>query len=79
MKTEVDKLDLKKLVLVPVDLSKQSDEIRNDLVKKAVYDKLAAKVNIIDTNDFVLKTKAELENKIPDVSNLTTTNGKQNT
>ena len=62
MKTEVDKLDLKKLVLVPVDLSKQSDEIRNDLVKKAVYDKLAAKVNIIDTNDFVLKTKAELEN-----------------
>ena len=79
MKTEVDKLDLKKLVLVPVDLSKQSDEIRNDLVKKAVYDKLAAKVNITDTNDFVLKTKAELENKIPDVSNLTTTNGKQNT
>ena len=79
MKTAVDKLDLKKLVLVPVDLSKQSDEIRNDLVKKAVYDKLAAKVNIIDTNDFVLKTKAELENKIPDVSNLTTTNGKQNT
>ena len=60
-------------------MSKQSDVIRNDLVKKAVYDKLAAKVNNIDTSDFVLKTKAELENKIPDVSNLATTNGKQNT
>ena len=39
------------------------------------YDKLVAKVNNIDTSDFVLKTKynidkTELENKIPDVSNL---------
>ena len=36
---------------------------------------MAAKVNNIDTSDFVLKTKyqtdkTELENKIPDVSNL---------
>ena len=36
--------------------------------KKAVYDKLAAAVNDIDTNDFVVKTKcqtdkAELEKK----------------
>ena len=62
-------------------MSKRSDVIRNDVVKKAVYEKLAAKVNNIDTSDFVLKTKyqtdeAELENKIPDVSNLATTNGK---
>ena len=40
-----------------------------------MYYKLAAKVNNIDTSEFVLKTKyqtdkAELENKIPDVSNL---------
>ena len=81
LKTEVDKLDINKLVLVPVDLSKLSDIIRNDVVKKAIYDKLAAKVNTIDTSDFVLKTKyqtdeVELENKIPDVSNLATTNGK---
>ena len=45
------------------------------LLKKTVYDKLAAKVNNIDTSDFVLKTKyqtdkTELEKKIPDVSNL---------
>ena len=38
-----------------------------------MYDKLAAKVNNIDTNDFVLKTKydtdkIELENKIPNVT-----------
>ena len=43
------------------------------LLKKAVYDKLAAKVNNIDTSDFVLKTKyqtdkTELENKIPDLT-----------
>ena len=45
------------------------------MVKRAVYDKLVARVNSIDTSNFVLKTiyqtdKAELENKIPDVSNL---------
>ena len=43
------------------------------VVKKAVYDKLAAKVNNIDTSDFVLKTKyqtdkTEFEEKIPDVT-----------
>ena len=43
------------------------------VVKKAVYDKLAAKVNNIDTSDFVLKTKyqtdkTEFEEKIPDVA-----------
>ena len=40
-----------------------------------MYDKLVEKVDNIDTSDFVLKTKyqtdkTELENKIPDVSNL---------
>ena len=40
-----------------------------------MYDKLVAKVNNIDTSDFVLKTKyqtdkTELEKKIPDVSDL---------
>ena len=59
---------------VPVDLSKLSDVVKNDVVKKTVYDKLVAKVNNIDTNDFVLKTKyqtdkTELEKKIPDVTN----------
>ena len=72
-KTEVDKLDIDKLAPVPVDLSKLSDVVKNDVVKKTVYDKLVAKVNNIDTSDFVLKTKyrtdkTELEKKIPDVT-----------
>ena len=42
LKTEVNKLDIDKLVPVPVDLSKLSDVVRN-VVKKTVYDKLVAK------------------------------------
>ena len=57
LKTEVDKLEIHKLAPVPFDLSKLSEVVRNDVVKKAVYDKLAAKVDNIDTSDFVFKTK----------------------
>ena len=75
LKTEVDKLDIDKLVPVSVDLSKLSDVVKNDVVKKTVYEKLVAKINSIDTSGFVLKTKydadnSELENKIPDTSGL---------
>ena len=60
LKTEVDKLDIDKLVPVPTDLSKLSNVVKNDVVKRALYNKLAAKVDNIDTSDFVLKTdKAE--------------------
>ena len=55
LKTAVDKLDINKLVPVPVDLSKLSDVVKNDVVKKDVYDKLVTKVNNIDTSGFVLK------------------------
>ena len=75
LKIEVDKLDIDKLVPVPLDLSKLSNIVKNDVAKKTVYDKLVAKVNNTDTSDFVLKTKystdkTELENKISDISNL---------
>ena len=40
LKTEVDKLDIDKLAPVPVDISKLSDVVKNDVVKKAAYDKL---------------------------------------
>ena len=75
LKTEVDKLDIDKLVPIPVDLSKLSDVVKNDVVKKTIYDKLVAKVDNIDTSNFVLKTKynndkTELEKKIHDVNNL---------
>ena len=54
-------------------MSKLWDVVTNDLVKKAVNDKLAVKVNNNDTTDFALKTKyetdkTELERKIPDVT-----------
>ena len=55
LKTEVDKLDIDKLLHVPVDLSKVSDVLKKD-IKKPVYDKLVKKVNNIDTSGFVLKT-----------------------
>ena len=68
--TEVDKLDIDKLVAVPTDLSKLSNVVKNDVVKKTTSDKLVAKVNNIDANDFVLKTKyhtvkTELKIKFP--------------
>ena len=42
---------------VPADLSKLSDLVKNEVVKKTVYNKLVAKVNNIDASDFVSKTK----------------------
>ena len=39
LKAEVDKLDIDKLVPVPVDLSKLSDVVKNNVLKKDVYDK----------------------------------------
>ena len=55
-------------------MSKLSNVVINDVVKKADYNKLVTKLGNIDTSGFVLKTtydtdKSELENKIPDVSN----------
>ena len=60
-------------MLAPIDVTKLTDVVKNDVVKKTVYDKLVAKVNCIDTSGFVLKTrydtdKSEIENEIPDTS-----------
>ena len=77
LKTEVDKLDIDKLAAAPTDLSKLSNVVKNDVVKKDVYNKLVTKVNAIDASGFVSKIKydtdkSELENKIPDVSGFAT-------
>ena len=56
LKSKVDKLDIDKLVPVPVDLSKLSHAVKNDVIKKDVYN---AKIKSI--ND-----------KIPDITNLAT-------
>ena len=61
LRTEVDKLDIAKLVPVPIDLSNLGNVVKNDVVKKTAYDKLVAKVNNIDTSDFVLKTKYQTD------------------
>ena len=64
-KNKVYKLDIDKLVPVPTDLSKPSDVVKNDVVKKDVYN---AKIK-------------NIANKIPDITNLatkTTLNAKVN-
>ena len=73
LKTEVDKLDIDKLATVPVDLSKISNVVKNDVAKKTVFDKLVAKVNNIDTSGLVKNTYyntkiTEIEAKIPDTT-----------
>ena len=45
------------LKVVPIDLSKLSNVIDIDVIKKAVYHKLVTDVNVIDISKFVLKTE----------------------
>ena len=71
LKAEVDKIDTTKLKTVPIDLSKLSNVVNNEVVKNSMYDKLVAKLNAIDSSEFVLKSKydtdkSDLENKIND-------------
>ena len=77
LKTEADKLDIDKLKPVPTDLSKLSDVVKNNVVKKTDYNKLITKVDNIDTSGLVKKiyynTKiTKIEDKIPDTSSLAT-------
>ena len=57
MKSKADKLDVDKLVLVPVDLSKLRDVVKNDVGKKHVYS---------------AKIKNNIEDKTSDITNLAT-------
>ena len=71
LKTEIDKLDRALLTLVPDDLVKFNNVVKNDVVKKTEYDRLVEKLDNIDTTAFVLKTtydtdKSDLEKKIRD-------------
>ena len=60
LKSKVDKLDVYKLIPVSVDLSKLNDIVKNDVVKKNVYN--------ADIKD--------IEDKIPDITSLATNNNK---
>ena len=56
MKSKGDKLDVDKLVPITVNLSKLSDVVKNDIVKKTEY---SAQIK-------------NIEDKIPDINNLAT-------
>ena len=74
IKTEVDKLDIDKLVPIPNDLAKLSIVVKNDIVKKTEYGQLVGKVNNIDTTNFEKDVSdfedkiSKIEKNIPDVS-----------
>ena len=51
LKSEVDKFDIDQLVPVPVDLSRLSDVVKNDVVKKYVYN---AKIKNIEEKCLIL-------------------------
>ena len=53
LKSKVDKIHVDKLVPVPVDLSKLSDIVKNDVVKKDVYN---AKTKTIEIKYLILLT-----------------------
>ena len=58
---EFDKLDIDKLIPVPADLSKLNNVLKNDAVKRDVYNKLVTKVDNIDTSRFNLKFKYDAD------------------
>ena len=47
LKAEVDKLDIDKLAPVPVDLSKPSDVVKNDVVKMCMINWLQKEIILI--------------------------------
>ena len=80
LKTRVDKLDIDKLVPVPADLSKLSNVVNNEVVKKTEYDTKIKNIEdkTPDVSNLAIKTnlntnKNEVKNKIPGITGLATT------
>ena len=79
MKNEVYKLDVDKLVPVPVDLSKPSNVVKNDDFRKDVYnakiinteDKIPVITNVA-TNTTLNAKVNEIKNEILSITNLAT-------
>ena len=77
LKTEVGKLDIDKLVPFLVDLSKLSDVVKNDVIKKTDYNAKITEIEnkIPNINNLAAKTAlTTVENKIPNISGLVTKN-----
>ena len=77
MKSKVDKLDVDKLVPVPVDLSKLSDVVKNGIVNKDVYNAIIKyiedkipDITILATNATLNAKINEVKNEIPRITNL---------
>ena len=86
---KVDDLDVGKLKTAPIDLEKLSYVLSKEVVKKTVYNKLNVKVsnlekkvpdmttlfhsNQYNTDKQTLEKIGEVENKLPDTSDLVTT------
>ena len=71
LKRQVDKLDVNKLVHVPVDLSKLSDIVKNDVVKKDVYNaeikSIEDKIPNLALNDSLNAKINEVKDEIPSI------------
>ena len=53
LKSDFDRLDIDKLETTPLALSKLTNVVKYEVVKKSVYDELVKKVNTIDTSELV--------------------------
>ena len=51
----------------PIDLSKLSDVVKNEVVKKTEYNELVLKVNVIQTSDSNLLEKTAYDPKIGEI------------
>ena len=79
-KSKVDKLDVNKSLPAPVDLSELSDEVKNDVVKKDVYNAQIKNIGVkipditnLATNTTLNAKINEVKNRIPNITNSATT------
>ena len=73
LKTEVQKLDIDKLKPLPDDVSKLSNVVTNEVVKRTDYNSKITEIEnkIPDISNLATKTElTTVENKIPDISDL---------
>ena len=71
LKRKVEKIDVYKLLPVPVDLNKLSDVVKNDIVKKHVYNKIPNITNLASNTTLNAKVN-EVKNEISSIINLAT-------
>ena len=73
LKSKVHKLDVDKLFLAPFDLSKLSDVVKNDVIKKVVYNGKIENITNVATKSTLNANINEAKGKIPSITNLANT------